>query len=50
MESNHTAAPNIDRQGEPRPLDRRTGDAVNDDDINQGVIDLNERQRPGRLQ
>jgi hypothetical protein len=50
MKPDNAAAPNVDGEGEPGSLDRRACDAIDDNNIDEGVIDLYESQRPGRLQ
>src|SRR6185312_4019525 len=50
MEAHHTAGTNVDSECHPRPLDRCAGDAVHDDHVDQGVVDLDERKRPVDLQ
>jgi hypothetical protein len=37
---------NIDRQGQPRPLHGKASNRVDDDNVDQSVVDLHERQRP----
>ena len=49
MEARHASRVDIDRERQPRPLDRLPRHAVDHDHIDQRVVDLDQRQRPRRL-
>ena len=49
MEARHASRVAIDRERQPRPLDRLARDAVHHDHIHQRVVDLDQRQRLRQL-
>lgn len=46
METHDAPGAHVSRQGQPGPLDGRAGETVHHYDIDERVIDLNERQWP----
>ena len=50
MEAGDATRADVDRQRQPRALDRRSRHAVDHDHVDQRVIDLDQRQRPVRFQ
>ena len=50
VEAGDTARADVDRQRQPRALDRRPGRAIDHDHIDQGMIYLDQRERPVGLQ